>query len=99
MSKTVRYNAEKLRKYLQIQGVATINELKEVLGTDTDLTVFRKLKELSYYSSYSHRGRYYTLDEIARFDDLGLWSYNSVRFSKHGTLKDTIEILVETSVA
>src|ERR1019366_6139718 len=26
-----------------------------------DITVFRKLKELSYRSSYSHRGRYYTL--------------------------------------
>jgi hypothetical protein len=29
------------------------------LGTEADITVFRKLKELSYHTSYSHRGRFY----------------------------------------
>ena len=29
------------------------------------VTVFRKLSELEYRTSYSHRGRYYTLDELA----------------------------------
>jgi hypothetical protein len=59
----------------------------------------RKLKELNYYTSYSHRGRYYTLEEIVRFDKLGLWSFYSVRFSRHGTLIRTVEALVETSEA
>jgi len=39
--------------------------LKQALGTEADATVFRKLAELSYRTSYSHRGRFYTLDEIA----------------------------------
>ncbi len=39
-------------------------ELKQTLGTTVDTTVFCKLKELSYHSSYSHRGRFYTLAEI-----------------------------------
>ena len=99
MTPPVRYPAENLRKLLLKQRIATLDELKEALGTDTDLTVMRKLKELSYYTSYSHRGRYYTLEEIARFDELGLWSFGSVRFSKHGTLIRTIEVLVETSEA
>jgi hypothetical protein len=56
--------------------------------------VFRKLKELSYRSSYSHRGRYYTLAEIPQFDPHGLWSFQSVWFSRWGNLVSTVETLV-----
>ncbi len=99
MSPPIRYQAENLRKLLLKQRIATIEELKAALGTGTDLTVLRKLKKLNYYTSYSHRGRYYTLEEITRFDEQGLWSFDSVRFSKHGTLIKTVEVLVETSEA
>ncbi len=99
MTPPIRYQTENLRKLLLKQRIATLEELKEALGTNVDLTVLRKLKELSYYSSYSHRGRYYTLAEIARFDELGLWSFGSVYFSKYGTLIRTIENLVESSDA
>ena len=34
------------------------------LGTGARRTAFRKLKEIPYRASYSHRGRYYTLDEL-----------------------------------
>jgi hypothetical protein len=43
-------------------------ELKQALGTEPALTVLRKLKEPDYLTSYSHRGHYYTLRDIARFD-------------------------------
>ncbi|MBI1875408.1 MAG: hypothetical protein HYS05_16185 [Acidobacteria bacterium] len=72
-------------------------ELKKALGTEVDVTVFRKLKQLAYRTSYSHRGSYYTLDETARFDDNGLWSFNSVWFSAQGTLVDTAAAFVEDS--
>ena len=62
----------------ELSAAATISQLKDALGTSADATVFRKLKELSYRTSYSHRGGYYTLDEIARFSELGLWSFPSV---------------------
>lgn len=99
MSPEIKYHAENLRNLLLEERVATMEQLKRSLGTDTDLTVFRKLKELSYYTSYSHQGRYYTLKEIACFDERGLWSYESVWFSIHGTLVRTVEALVETSKA
>ncbi len=38
------------------------------LGTQVDMTVFRKLTPLGYLTSYSHRGGYYTLKSIPRFD-------------------------------
>ena len=66
----------------------------QALGTIVDTTVFRKLKELSYRSSYSHRGRYYTLAEIPQFDPQGLWSFQTVWFSRWGNLLTTLEVLV-----
>jgi len=92
-------HAERLRRLLLKKKIATMPELKAALGTAVDLTVFRKLRELAYRSSYSHRGKYYTLDEIARFDALGLWSFRAVWFSKHGTLLRTCEALVSASEA
>ena len=36
------------------------------------MTIFRKLKEIEYISSYSHRGKYYSLFDIADFDHYAL---------------------------
>jgi hypothetical protein len=49
-----------LRQHLRRNKIADLPELKRVLGTDTDLSVFRKLKQLHYLPSYTHRGRFYT---------------------------------------
>ena len=86
-----------LRQHLRRNKIADLPELKRVLGTDTDLTVFRKLKQLQYLASYTHRGRFYTLPEIAHFDDRGLWSHEGVWFSRHGTLLATLETFVNQS--
>jgi hypothetical protein len=88
------FSADLLQQFLRRNRIATLPQLKELLGTEADITVFRKLKELSYRTSYSHRGSFYTLDEIAAFDERGLWSYDSVWFSRHGTLVATAEVCV-----
>jgi hypothetical protein len=79
--------------------IATFDQLKAALGSPARCTVFRKLANLEYLSSYSHRGKYYTLRSIARFNALGLWNYRSVWFSRFGNLLDTTEALVESSEA
>jgi hypothetical protein len=86
-----------LRQHLRRHKIADLTELKRVLGTDTPLTVFRKLKQFGYRTSYTHRGRFYTLAEIARFDDRGLWSHEAVWFSRYGTLLATVEAFVNGS--
>jgi len=92
-------DADEIRRLLLRRKVATMPELKEALGTEVDVTVFRKLREIAYRTSYSHRGKYYTLGEIARFDATGLWSFRSVWFSRHGTLMRTCEVLVNEAEA
>jgi len=69
-------------------------ELMAALGTNARRTVFRKLEELEYRSSYSHRGRFYTLVEVAEFDEHGLWSWDQVWFSVQGTLLSTAAAFV-----
>ena len=93
------YSFKDLVRLLKRKRVATIDDLKLALGTQADATVFRKLRQVSYLSSYSHSGKYYALKESARFDDLGLWSCRTVRFSRHGTLLATAEALVHGAEA
>ena len=88
------FRSDELRSHLLRSKIATLGELKQALGTSVDVTVFRKLKSLDYLTSYSHRGRYYTLREIARFDEQGLWSQSAVWFSQFGTLLSTAETFV-----
>ena len=88
------YSAEDLAALLRERKIAVMDEMKAALGTRGDATVFRLLADLAYRTSYSHRGRYYTLDEVADFDEDGLWSYESVWFSIYGTLLATAEVIV-----
>ena len=88
------FHPSALRQHLLRHKIAELPELKRVLGTDTAVTVFRKLKQLGYLASYTHRGRFYTLSEIARFDGHGLWSHEAVWFSRYGTLLCTAEAFV-----
>jgi hypothetical protein len=91
------FHPDELRALLLRDKIATLDELKQALGTAVDVTVFRKLKPLDYLTSYSHRGRYYTLREIARFDEIGLWSQAEACFSRFGTLLATAEAFVNRS--
>lgn len=93
------FSPDSLRKLLLRDKIAMLPDLKRALGTDVDLTVFRKLKQLDYLSSYSHRGRFYTLREVARFGTDGLWSCEPAWFSRHGTLLATAQAFIRNSVA
>ena len=95
----VRFPTEKIVSLFHDRKVVTMPQLKSALGTTVSVTVFRKLAALPYRSSYSHCGAYYTLDSIAHYDELGLWSYRDIHFSRHGTLLTTAVSLVTQAAA
>jgi hypothetical protein len=97
--RTAVFNAQDLQRLLQQRTVCTFEQLAEALGTSSRMTVFRKLAELSYLTSYSHRGKYYTLRSSCEFDPSGLWSYRGIWFSSDGTLLDTSKRFVEQAPA
>ena len=82
--------AKALRKLFRRHPVVQLQELCKVLETDSRMSVFRRLKEVGYRSSFTHAGRYYTLATLPRFDDHGLWFHGEIGFSRAGTLKATV---------
>lgn len=88
-----------LRAFFKKKRVAMLPDIYALLCTTSRMSVFRRLRELDYLTSFSHVGRYYTLPDVAGFDPQGLWFYEEVGFSRFGNLKQTIIHLVDQSVA
>jgi len=96
---TPKYHLQALMQFFDRHKIATLDQLREALGNPARCTVFRKLGDLQYLSSYSHRGKYYTLKSITRFSEQGLWSFRSVWFSRFGNLLQTCQAFVHHSDA
>jgi hypothetical protein len=88
-----------LERLFAQRPVADLPMLGRTLDTLSRMSVFRRLSALGYLSSYTHTGRYYTLASIPQFDADGLWRWEKVGFSRDGTLKPTVQRLVENSGA
>ena len=88
---------QRLLIHLNNNKIATIEDLKIALNTQSRMTVFRWLRKMNYISSCSHRGKYYSLQQLAKYNQYGLWIYKTVLFSEYGTLKKTLEILISKS--
>lgn len=98
MTPPVQY-LSRLNQLFRRKRAALLNDLRRALGTTSRTTVFRILKAVGYFTSYSHAGRYYTLRRIPKFDRWGLWAWQDVGFSSHGTLRATSVFLIEQSAA
>jgi hypothetical protein len=90
---------KKVENLFRKRRVVTISDLCEVIGSSSRMTVFRRLRQMEYVTSYTHAGRYYTLHDIARFDSAGIWFYDDIGFSLNGSLKNTVTYLVHGSDA
>jgi len=62
-------------------------------------TVRRRVKEWEAYTSYNRNGTYYTLRDVPRFDEYGVWGCRKALFCRHGNLKESIEHFVSGSEA
>lgn len=92
-------SVESIKKLFEKKQILSISELQTALGTETSRTVFRYLKKLNYITSYTHAGKYYSLPDVARFDQNGLWQCGDIGFSKYGTLLNTLVHIVNQSDA
>jgi hypothetical protein len=95
--RTPLFSAEALRSFFHEHIIGTMKQLKDTLGTSVDMTIYRKLRQLSSLTSYSHQGKFYTLPELADFNTFGLWQFDAAHFSKYGTLLKTSQALIEKS--
>ena len=89
--------AETMKKFRK-KKVMEINEIEKMLSCSL-ITVRRYLKQWQTITSYNFNGKYYVLSDVPKFDDNGLWKYQTIRFSKRGNLIQTIVYFVENSPA
>lgn len=97
----VRLNQDAIKaayRYFEKRKVFNIGELSSIL-TCSIPNARLKIKQWQAYTSYNQNGKYYTLPQIPKFDQYGLWKYKDVGFSRYGNLKKTIVHLVTTAPA
>lgn len=92
------YHLQDILKAFQRRKVLTKDELLDAVGCST-MTAWRLLRQHGYYTSYNDNARHYTLADIPQFDEHGLWTYQKARFSRWGSLTDTMVGLVGESSA
>lgn len=88
-----------LKNLFRRTPIVQLDALCRALKTRSHMSVFRRMKPLGYFTSCTHRSRYYTLRNIPRFDEFGLWHYGNVGFCRAGTLKAAVKELVDKSEA
>ena len=74
----------------------TIADLCHELGYAA-ISIRRFLKQLGYFSSFTHNSKFYTLSYVPTFNKNGLWFCDRVGFSKHGNLKQTLLHFIDHS--
>jgi hypothetical protein len=94
--RTPLFRLEDLLKAFQKKKVLTVEQLLKAGGC-SKMTAWRLLKQHGYLTSYNHNARYYTIDGIPQFDEDGLWTYRKIRFSRWGSLTETMLALVRNS--
>jgi len=61
------------------------------------ITVFRNLKEIGYTTSYNRNGKYYTLLEIAKFDESGIFDHKGILFFRDGGIQELVIKEIDSS--
>ena len=96
--KTAQFTPDDVLRPFSRKKVLTKAELLQACGCST-MTAWRILHQQGYLTSYNHNAKYYTLTRFAEFDEEGLWAYRDIRFSKWGTLPDTVLGQIELSTS
>ena len=89
-------HTQKIEDLISSKKIVTLCQIKECINASR-MTIIRHLRKLSYLTSYSHKGKYYTLRSVPKFSEKGLWSCGPVHFSKYDTLINTCHHFVNTS--
>ena len=84
---------EQMLQHLYQRRVLAMPEFRSLCGC-SHMTAWRVLRQHGYFTSYNRNARYYTLADIPLFDALGLWAYRNIRFSRYGSLTQTLIALV-----
>jgi hypothetical protein len=96
--KTAQFTPSDVLQPFSRKKALTKAELLQTCGCSA-MTAWRILYQQGYFTSYNHNAKYYTLASIPQFDEQGLWACRDIRFSKWGTLPETVVAQIGLSFA
>lgn len=96
--RTPCFDPEQMLRHFYRHKVLTMSEFLQLCGCSR-MTAWRALHRHGYLTSYNFNAMYYTLVDIPKFDEHGLWSFRNIRFSRYGSLTNTAVALVTQSKA
>ena len=88
---------QNLAKHIRSHHVTDMASIIEKFPMRSVPSFHRDLAKLECISSFTDNRRFYTLPEIPSYDVFGIWRYNSIGFSKYGTAKETVRVLIDNS--
>jgi len=74
----------RLEKLFHLRKSWMLHQLAERLGYAL-ISARRFFKQIGYFRSYTHNGKWYTLRNSPTFDRDGLWQFKGMGFSKRAT--------------
>lgn len=81
--------ANSFKKMFKKSKVLTLNQVSKTHACSVR-TVQRQFAALAVLRSYNKNSRYYTLPDIPKFNEHGIWWYRDIFFSKYGDLRQTV---------
>ncbi len=87
---------DKINELFSTQDCWTMEQLDKALQYST-ISIRRFLKQMGYFSSFTHNSKWYTLQPIPSFNKNGIWFFNNIGFSRHGNLKQNIIYFIDRS--
>ena len=90
---------DQLMQLFNKSSVLDMETIQRLFPHRSRCSIFRDLNKIGYISSYNNTGAFYTLKGIPQFDGNGIWKHNGVYFSARGSLKETVNYLVDISTA
>ena len=88
---------DQIESLLKDRTAMTLKELCAIFNDRSARSLSRDLAKVGVITSYTHAGQYRIRTSTPRFNLKGLWFYQNIGFSKHGTLKATILQFIESS--
>lgn len=58
----------------------------------SEVTLRRDLHQINCITSYSHQGKFVTLNDIPVYNEYGIWFYQEIGFTKH---RNSLELIVQ----
>jgi hypothetical protein len=83
-----------LAEYIKSRIVVEFEELKTRFPGRSESSFRRDSSKLECVTCFTDNSKYSTLPDIPDYDGFGLWQYGAIRFSKHGTIKETARVLI-----